>query len=428
MKAFIVNTHSVLNSGDTGIVLAQIRFLKKHFPSLQISLSSRTPRLDDKIYSPLDVKLLPPLIPAPSIYSGAGEKIRECLKNLFNIRSKIAFMREIKHSNLVISSGGGYFWSHRRFLPGPMFLQNYLHIKLATLRRKPVIFFPQSFDPLRSGTAVRLIRDILEGESVIRIYAREELSAGYLKQILGKTDALRICPDMAFLLDFEDRDTDTQSPGSLQLKKPIIAMTLRQWDFPEGKDAKSRAEKHDAYLENLKETCRSVYEEWNGSVVLFCQSRGPGSFEDDRIITNKLKRSLKEILPAENFRLVDLPEAADPHAIMALLSQADFLIATRFHSAIFALIAGTPVISISYQQKSSGIMKTLGLERFDINISDFHPKRIIDLGEEILNHAEEIRKHMRQTVLDMRNAIEADLTSVIRPFLQQDSHEDSSRQ
>ena len=57
MKIFIANTHSILNSGDAGIVLAQIQFLRKYFPSLQISLSSRTPELDKKTFHPLGVKI-----------------------------------------------------------------------------------------------------------------------------------------------------------------------------------------------------------------------------------------------------------------------------------------------------------------------------------------------------------------------------------
>ena len=133
MKIFIANTHSILNSGDAGIVLAQIQFLRKYFPSLQISLSSRTPELDKKTFHPLGVKIFPPIIPAPSIYTGKAQKIWKSLRNLINIQSKKALIQEIKQSDLVVSSGGGYFWSHRKFLPGPMFFQNYLHIKLAVI-------------------------------------------------------------------------------------------------------------------------------------------------------------------------------------------------------------------------------------------------------------------------------------------------------
>jgi len=428
MKAFIANTHSVMNSGDAGIVLAQIRFLRKLCPSLEISLSSRTPRLDKKIYSDLDVKLLPPLIPAPSVYSGAVEKIRKCLKNLFAIRSKAAFLREIKGSDLVISSGGGYFWSHRKFLPGPMFLQNYLHLMPAVQRKKPVFFFPQSFDPLRSRAAVRLLKNLLKEASVVRIYAREQPSFRYLERILEKTERVRICPDMAFLLDPPGRSTPEHPHLWSSLKRPVVAMTLRQWDFPETRDARSKTTKRDTYMENMREICRSVWKKWDGSVVLFCQSRGPGPFEDDRLITGFLAESLRHRIPAENFRFVDLPETAHPHDILDLLSRADLLIATRFHSAIFALITGTPVISIAYQKKSTGILKALGLERFNIPISDFDAERILGLGREILDHNEEIRSGIRRKVREMRERIEDELASTVRPFLSQESHEDSAGQ
>lgn len=414
MKIFIANTHSILNSGDAGIVLAQIQFLRKYFPSLRISLSSRTPELDKKIYLPLGVRLFPPIIPAPSIYTGKAQKILKSFKNLINIQSKKALIQEIKQSDLVVSSGGGYFWSHRKLLPGPMFFQNYLHIKLAVIFKKKVIFFPQSFDPLRNKTAAKLLGGLLKKEQVYQIFVREQHSLDYLSRVLGIKNKVKFCPDMAFTLD--DTDSTLNSQADFKQRNPIVAITLRQWDFPDAANKQAQKRKQREYLDNFKKICYTIYRDWGGSIIAFCQSRGPGHFEDDRIITKKFVQYLQDTIPAENLHFIDLPETTHPNEIIDILKNVDFLIATRFHSAIFGLVAGTPVISISYQQKGSGIMDSLGLKEFNVNISDFDSEKVINMGREIISQSEEIRRSIQQSVIHMRNMIDSCLKSSLKPF------------
>ena len=68
VKVFILNTHSILNSGDAGIVLGQIQFLKKYFAKIDITLTSRTPEMDQDFYAPMGVKVLPPLFQLRALF------------------------------------------------------------------------------------------------------------------------------------------------------------------------------------------------------------------------------------------------------------------------------------------------------------------------------------------------------------------------
>ena len=127
MRILLLNTHSTLNSGDTGIVLAQIHILRKRFSDLQISLTSRTPEIDARFYEPMGIRVFPAIVPAPSVFVGWVEKLEGSLENLFAFQSKSELLREIKGSDLIVSSGGGCFYSNRKLFPGPMFFQNLLH-------------------------------------------------------------------------------------------------------------------------------------------------------------------------------------------------------------------------------------------------------------------------------------------------------------
>ena len=62
MVVLIINTHSALNSGDSGILLAQIDFLQNHFKQVDISLVSRTPAIDQKFYKNRITDIFPPKV------------------------------------------------------------------------------------------------------------------------------------------------------------------------------------------------------------------------------------------------------------------------------------------------------------------------------------------------------------------------------
>ncbi|MCZ2845667.1 MAG: polysaccharide pyruvyl transferase family protein [Candidatus Bathyarchaeota archaeon] len=417
MKIIFLNTHSTLNSGDAGIVLAQIQFLEKKFSNLEIALTSRTPERDLKFYNPMGIKVFCPIIPAPSIFTGNIQKIEQSLKNLFAFKSKRDLIKETKKSDLVISSGGGYFYSNRKIFPGPMFFQNFLHAKLALILNKPVIFFPQSFGPFYNPVASEILRDILESDHIVKIFAREKTSFDFLYNLLNKKkskEKIDLCPDIAFYLNKKNNRCDSRI--NLNLPRPIVAITLRQWDFPEIESIKEKGEKQEGYLTNLEEICHGIFYNWGGSVVIFPQARGPGIFENDIIISRKLWEKLKKVIPEKNMLFINLPDVVSPLHIINILSQVNLVIATRLHSAIFALITGVPVISITYQPKSKGIMEVLELEHFGVNITHIDPEEILRLTEEILNHHCDIQRKIHDNVSHIRKTIEIKLESTIGSF------------
>jgi len=414
-KVIFLNTHSTLNTGDTGIVLAQIQYFRKHFPNLEISLTSRTPEIDQKFYNSMGIKVFSALIPSPSISVGGIQKIKYILKNLINLKAKINLIREIKESDLVISSGGGYFYTYRKILPGPMFFQNLLHVGLARLLNKPIIFFPQSFGPFNNSLSLKLIKKVLQSSNVIKVFVRENTSYELLLNILdtGYQKKVELCPDMAFYLNRElhQRYIDKQY---LNLPKPILAITLREWCFPEVKSKQDKLAKREAYLDTLINISKIFINQFRGSVVVFPQVRGPGIIEDDRKITDEFKNRLKKLVINKNILFIKLDDIISPSKIINILSQTDIIIATRFHSAIFALMSGVPVISITYQPKSKGIMKLLELEHFCLNITDIQVKEILRLIKEITTHYSYNKRKIQNNVYNIRKEIETKLENTTK--------------
>jgi len=423
MKVLILNTHSILNSGDAAIVLLQIQLLQQFFPGVAITLVSRTPELDRKLYNPLGIKVLPPLIPAPSIFSGCLHQFQESIRNILDWGSKSELVRAIKNSDLVIASGGGYFWSNRKYLPGPMFLQNFFPVALTGKMHKPLIFFPQSFGPLFNTAAGNLLRRALSAPTVVRIFAREPQSRDFVLQLLGDDEAaakVDESPDMAILFSSPGAQKEFHSSSPLRrlksMPRPLMILSLRQWDFPEAENTSQNKKLQADYLSSLAEICLSFFRRFKGSVVILPQVRGPGDFEDDRIISVLLQEQLQSELPAESLFAIDLPEVTDPGEVQAIIANADVVIATRFHAAIFALNSGVPVLSIGYQPKSHETLKQLGLESFSMSIENLDVAEAMEKLEMLLNHFSEQSVKIQIMLQEKRKMLISKLESVLLCF------------
>lgn len=429
LNVLIVNTHSALNAGDLAITIAEVQLLRRCLPTGQIAVTSRTPRVDARFLAPMGVTVLPPLVPAPSVFGRGVRKISGSIRNVAGIGPKRDLWKIAKSSDLVISSGGGYFWSNRAVFPGPMFFQNYLHVRLAGILGKPIIFFPQSFGPLYNPWVTRMLRAALNGPNVGRIFARERISLEFLRRLLrGEPAAGRItlCPDVAFCLEPQRVGTGVAAVSSLP--RPIVAVTVRPWDFPGARSRSEKRERQRSYLKGLVTTCRNLHDRWHGSVLVFPQSRGPGSFEDDTELSKAFCSMLQDHLPARRVLSLPLSAAEPPAAIIDLMSCVDLLIATRFHSAIFAFLAGTPAIAVSYQPKGRGIMQELGLARFAVDISAVDPEHVTALANEIIEHHDNYSTRVRHAVGCMRKTAVDSLSGALNGLGPLRDYESTARQ
>jgi len=342
--------------------------------------------------------VFPPLIAAPSLYSGFRDKVGRSLRTTLDWPGQKRLIDRIRSSDFVIGSGGGYFYSHRRRFPGPMFFQNYLPLRIAAAFQKPVVLFPQSFGPLLSPAAGRLLKSLLANRAVQRVYARETASLAYLQALLpgsqgGKLD---FCPDMAFALKKGERSDPPRR--TLNLPKPVAALTVRSWDFPEVSRVRDKRARQEQYLGAVIEACGEFGRRWNGSVAVVPQVRGPGRFENDEIPSKLVRAELQKRLPPGHLAYIGLPSDASPWALVEIFSQSDLVLATRFHSALFGLLAGTPVISLAYQPKSRSTMAWLHLDEWSLPISPLRPEALLRLAERIVADDGGLKETIRSRV------------------------------
>jgi colanic acid/amylovoran biosynthesis protein len=413
----IVNAHSQANAGDYAIVLGQLQLLEKIVPAARLTITSRTPRLDRPLLASRGVKVIAPVFNAPAGCSGKWLPLVKTLLSIVLPLQALVFLRHLHQSDLVMACGGGYFYSTRRF-PGFTFWQNYLHIRLAVLFKKKIIFSPQSYGPLANPLSRRLFAWLIACECVRTVFAREGISLALLLDIFpagADNNKLQSCPDMAF----------TISPGLEQfapladlsgLPCPRLALALRDWDFPGQKTRQARQLKRETYLQAVIATCQALYLKYGSSFFIFSQAQGPSFAEDDRRISRVVYNRLGAVIPCTHLRLVETPVGISPAGIIQLLRQADMLITSRMHAAILAFMTAVPSVVIGYQHKSLGILQTLGLESCFLAIEETAQETLWPRCDDVWQNRQELKKRIAASVRGNREMIE----TKFRMFFEED--------
>lgn len=85
------------------------------------------------------------------------------------------------------------------------------------------------------------------------------------------------------------------------------------------------------------------------------------------------------------------PETLDSSAQRALVAAADMVIAGRYHPAVFAISAATPVLVIPYEHKAMGVAEAAGIAEWATWVADVEPEALADRAEALVRRSDEVR-------------------------------------
>jgi colanic acid/amylovoran biosynthesis protein len=373
MNILVLNAHSAQNAGDLAILKETLLCLRCAFPGSNVTiaindeLSAALP--GDAMYVGSFMRWLlwvdaqgewhwrKPLVPLYALWL----VLCSLLFRLTNIRlmprtpERRQLMRAYYDADVVVVIGGGHLYA--RHAANIAFIWLWLGIALAVLMRKPLVLLPQSFGPL-PGTLQRSMLRWLLSQSAL-VVAREYRSLGLLAEI-GLRRRVLVLPDLAFSRA-SAAITDLSS-GLVQRSagRPLVGLTLMDW---QGQNP--RFHNQPSYEDSILCLMRHAREHYSADIVLFAQCTGPTAAQDDRRIARRVMAAAQ----SQGIAGVTLIDAVlSPEALQAAYAQLDLLVATRMHSAIFALSANVPTLVIGYLHKSVGIMEMLGLERHALDI------------------------------------------------------------
>lgn len=411
MKIVITNAYTWYNKGDAGILLATIDVLKKVYKDAEFSILSFAPDTDrikystDKSIKEVESNILNPH-PYKHTKIGRILAIGKLFFKMLQMQIGLKLFRKntikknkslelLENADIIVVCGGGFLGGKK--------LDSLMHIYqiyVDTLFKKPVYVMGNSIEPISNKVVKKYTEGVLK--RVDYIFAREKITEEYLKKILPFNKFCRI-PDMAFSLEDKEYEFDYMD----KLKKEndiIIGITVRNWNFPNVKD-KNKAKEN--YLKAVADSMDFIIEKYNSVFVFVPQVIV--EFGDDTETAKEIKKIMKN-----SNKFVIRNDDYSPYEIKAMASNCDYFIGTRMHSNIFATSMKIPTTAIAYEKKTNGIMETVNMSDYVVEIDTITKEELINTIEKMINNRKEIIKILNKRIPEIREEIEEKTIKVLK--------------
>lgn len=392
MRIVILNAYSWLNKGDAAIVLGTVHAVRSLAPEADITVVSLTPEIDRPHYAAENLRVAAG--PFGLFYAAgipAGTRVWRFVGGYLTLLVALLASRltrrslprwlpagprevanAIAEADVAISCGGG-FWQDSW---GAGVLIHVAQVLAALTAGVPVVCLGQSVGPFRSARLRSLVGAVLRRTDAVVI--RESESLATIQAMRIAPERLHLGADMAFALD---RDRPARRPMAPRSGRLRIGVTARNWAFPHSLDPQAAQRRYEDALVEALEWLLAVRD---AEIIFLPQVIGPGN-DDDRIVERRLAARLKR---PDRARVIE--DDLAPSKLIEMLGEMDMLLATRFHSAIFAMLARVPVVAIAYEHKTTGIMRRMDLGRWIVPIETVSGARLIELIEAQLAQREAV--------------------------------------
>ncbi len=365
MKILIPNATGPDNMGDQAILTGLLSCIAEAFPTRKLTILTSSPeRYKAGVADKIDYNIY-----MWCVFENTNTFVRAwrllCLLYLY-VAYKYNFpvffggrldsiVREYKTADLIVFAGGGYLRTNYGFTQSLNLFMHLVMFKFAKVSKAKQILAPASFGPFAYKWQEQLFANVLSKLDLLCV--REGISLRLLQPRVS-TPVL-LSTDTALFMEPIARDTKV-------IEEPIIGVSVRVWG-----DAQLQKSLSNAYVYALSHFTRK----FNARVQPIIQVDGAEFGVGDNQITNELCQKLNSehvtVLPP-----IVLESVEHSLEVYAGLSMH---LGMRMHSNIFAFVAGVPFVAISYEHKTEGICKTLGLLDFCVSASNATGERLFQL-------------------------------------------------
>jgi colanic acid/amylovoran biosynthesis protein len=401
IKFLISQANSFYNKGEAAIGISIVKTIRGMYPDAEINFLSSDPEAASRILSRYGVRSYERLLNTHKRKYKGSKKILYLTElaskavsvmisskiNLLNKNEKVV-LDLIRDSDILVIGGGGMFGGNKYRSISSNLLPLYVAKKLG---KKAMVYSP-SVEPFTSRI-VRLATRIAFNKADV-ITVREKYTVDLLRD-LKVTTPIYLTADPAFLIDNEPIEigfsllAKARVPADGRLR---IGVTIRDWHFPGEADA---GIKQANYQRAIRDSIENIIKELNAIIVLFTTSIN-APYDDDRDISTKIRDSLSEEQKKSVYVLV---EDYTPEETKAMIGTMDIFVATRTHSAIFALTMNTPLLHISCEpNKNHGIIESLGLEDYLLDASTISTDSLVQRIRQLVNERTIIAQRIKKEI------------------------------
>ena len=297
--------------------------------------------------------------------------------------------RKLKGTDAVIVPGTGLLQDvHDLFQWGPYGLLRWSAV--AKLRGCKLLFVSVGAGPLYRSLGRGFAKSAL-AIADFRSY-RDVSSLHYLKSIGFAASNDRVYPDLAFSLPQPviTRELTTR-------RRPVVGLGVMHHDGMYG-DIRHDDETYQRYREALVVLVKWLLDRGYDVRLLIGELRDPVS---------EFKHLLVERLPKDDCtRITDGSQVTSANELLSQFADTAFVIATRFHNVLFALLNGKPTVSISFHLKCSSLMSAMGLSEYSIQIDRLNTGHLIERVLEMEKNSDDLKTTIAAKVEEFRGALE----------------------
>lgn len=402
MKVLITHFYTRENRGDAAILESLIQELQRVLKKPQIAISTmekpgqyskfeRTPTETSFIYwirqkDGFIIQVLRTVYLYLATFGWAiyYRLLKKALNSLFP-KSLNSLLEQYQKADLIILVGGGYLRADSSIDATLNLVQLYQPIVLAKLMGKKVVLHSMSIGPF--STSFQNFISAIVLRHVDFTLLRESISASILDKFKIKLSKYMLTSDAAFLFtnEIKSKEKSYKLPSGNKSKKRV-GLTVRKWLAP--------AEQEN-YEKAMAEFADYLLVKQDAVVVFIPQGTNDRFDDDDRDIAKKVQ---SKMINSQHRNLIVILDKPDHHQVKQLYSKMDYLVGTRFHSVIFALISYVPCIAVEYEHKTRGIMADLSLEKWVLKMNSVNSNLLISKFKDLVKSRKSYVKHLREVM------------------------------
>lgn len=420
------------NAGDHALTLGAIELLLKIVEEKEIQIISRFSSSNDLKDPTKDIKQRYPfieIIQSPFKYSRTTflDRLFEKLYGIYLVcfillapkkmmrNTKNEAIKSMLNAKILLCNGGNlFYWNqHRRSLPRLLALV--IPFVIAKKMEVPYGFLPQTLGPIENNFILNYMLKILNSAKFVLF--RDDNSYKYMKSMItNKKTKTALCPDLAFVISDEYKDTrtieqvdDMLEASGIDLDQPFLTVTLRasQLGDPEGLSGGKVDSKAIENVANyLKEMILPVAEKRSLNVLIVEQTD----------VDDETSRYFAKICE-DNFKNnIGYISSRNPDLLSALYARSECLVGMRLHSLIFALRVNKPAFAVYLKQfgpKTPGIYKTLNLDKYCIDMEDTSVNHASEKLDEMLDNSSSIEEKLN---VDLNVLIKRE-EDILKPYI-----------
>lgn len=276
----------------------------------------------------------------------------------FFVRRKTDFIRAyraVERADLVISTGGTYLVDHYRFA------DRALELEIADRLGKPILLWTQSMGPFETDQARSSIERIVRVTD--KAFFRDARSVDSWNAVGGQAERSSIVPDSAFAM--------LETVPTIDTPRKRALISVREWGH---RGPGGRIVDGEMYASSMRRVAVVASQQGLAPVAMStCQ--GINLYVDDSVYAAQVFSELDVKIDSEFHT---------PEQLLGELADSAFVVTTRMHMAILALMCRVPTLAIAYEFKTLELFSNLGLSRYVISLDDLNEEMIEERALELL--------------------------------------------